>query len=52
MFAYAGVAGEAGFNLDAYPNMSAWIERVTQQPGHLAQVHPYSMDPNSVKELG
>jgi glutathione S-transferase len=52
VFAYVGVAGEAGFDLAEYPRVCAWIERVAQQPGHLAQVHPYSMDPNSVKELG
>ncbi len=52
VFAYASVAGDAGFNLAVYPKLCAWIERVAQQPGHLPQVHPYSMDPHSVKELG
>lgn len=52
LFAYASLAADAGFDLAAYPKLCAWIERVTQQPGHLAQVHPYSMDPHSVKELG
>jgi glutathione S-transferase len=52
VFAYASLAADAGFDLVAYPKLRAWIERVAQQPGHLAQVHPYSMDPHSVKELG
>jgi glutathione S-transferase len=51
VFAYVSVAGEAGFDLGAYPKVSAWVERVGGQPGHLAEVHPYSMDPHSVNEL-
>ncbi|UNK48217.1 glutathione S-transferase family protein [Lysobacter sp. S4-A87] len=52
LFAYVGVADEAGFDLATYPDLCAWIDRVRAQPGHLAQVHPYAMDPHSVKELG
>jgi glutathione S-transferase len=29
----------------------AWIERVRAQPGFLATVHPYSIDPHSRDEL-
>ncbi|HEY5803272.1 MAG TPA: glutathione S-transferase family protein [Lysobacter sp.] len=52
VFAYVGVAAEAGFDLAAHPHLLAWIDRVRTQPGHLAEVHPYSMDPHSVKEPG
>lgn len=51
VFAYGSLAAEAGFDLAPYPRFRAWIERVRSQPGHLAQMHPYSMDPHSVKEL-
>ncbi len=30
---YTHVAGEAGIDLGAYPNVQAWHRRVTQQPG-------------------
>lgn len=52
VFAYGSLAAEAGFDLAPYPRFLAWIERVRSQPGHLAQMHPYSIDPHSVKELG
>lgn len=52
IFAYVSVAGEAGFDISARPNLQRWIDRVQAQPGHLADVHPYAMDPHSVKELG
>jgi len=52
VFAYVSVAGDAGFDLESFPAIGRWISRVQAQPGHLAEVHPYSMDPHSVKELG
>jgi glutathione S-transferase len=52
VFAYGSLAAEAGFDLAPYPRFQAWIERVRSQPGHLAQMHPYSIDPYSVNELG
>jgi len=52
VFAYAGLAEEAGFDLAPYPTFRAWIARVRAQPGFLAEMHPYSIDPNSAKELG
>ena len=52
LFAYASRAGEAGFELDAYPRLRAWIARVQTQPGFLTEMHPYSLDPNSSRELG
>jgi glutathione S-transferase len=35
LYAYTHVAGEGGFDLDAYPSVKAWLERVEAQPGHL-----------------
>ncbi|GAB3345154.1 glutathione S-transferase family protein [Lysobacter tyrosinilyticus] len=52
LFAYASRADEAGFDLQAYPNLRAWIARVQAQPGFLAEMHPYSIDPYSSRELG
>lgn len=51
LFAYASRADEAGYALEAYRSLLAWIARVRAQPGHLAEMHPYSMDPNSANEL-
>jgi glutathione S-transferase len=35
LYAYTHVAGEAGFDLDRYPAIVAWLERVREQPGHV-----------------
>jgi glutathione S-transferase len=51
VFAYISRAGEAGLDLQAFPAVTAWIERVRSQPRFLESVHPYSMDPQSSKEL-
>lgn len=51
VFAYASRAAEAGLSLDAYPHFRAWLARVEAQPGFLATMHPYAIDPHSVKEL-
>ncbi len=51
VFAYASRAEEAGLPLEPYPHLQAWIERVQAQPGFLATVHPYAIDPHAVKEL-
>lgn len=32
LFAYTHVADQGGFDLSKYPNVSAWIERVKEQP--------------------
>jgi glutathione S-transferase len=50
-FAYASRAGEAGLSLDAYPHFRAWIARVEAQPGFLATMHPYAIDPHSARDL-
>lgn len=34
LFAYTHVAGDAGFELAAYPAVQTWIARVSEQPGH------------------
>ena len=35
LYAYTHVAPEAGFELDRYPAITAWLERVAAQPGHI-----------------
>ena len=35
LYAYTHVAHEGGFDLDAYPAVRAWLDRVAQQPGHV-----------------
>ena len=36
LYAYTHVAPEAGFDLEPYPAVRAWLERVATQPGHVA----------------
>ena len=35
LYAYTHVAGEGGFDLAAYPAVSAWLGRVSADPGHV-----------------
>jgi glutathione S-transferase len=35
LYAYTHVAEEAGFDLSAYPAITAWLRRVSGQPGHI-----------------
>ncbi|WP_019867286.1 glutathione S-transferase family protein [Methylovulum miyakonense] len=35
LYAYTHVAGEGGFTLSDYPNVSHWLGRVCGQPGHV-----------------
>jgi glutathione S-transferase len=35
LYAYTHVAPEGGFELDAYPAIAAWLDRVAAQPGHI-----------------
>lgn len=51
LYAYASRAEEAGLSLQAYPHFRQWSAQVESQPGFLAQVHLYSLDPHSSKEL-
>jgi glutathione S-transferase len=36
LYAYTPVAHEGGFDLEPYPWIRAWIDRVAAQPGHIA----------------
>ena len=36
LYAYTHVAPEGGFELEPYPAIRAWLERVAAQPGHIA----------------
>ena len=35
LYAYTHVAGEGGFELDPYPAIDAWLQRVAAEPGHV-----------------
>jgi glutathione S-transferase len=35
LYGYTHVANEGGFELDRYPGIEAWLERVAAQPGHV-----------------
>jgi glutathione S-transferase len=35
LYAYTHVAGEGGFDLEPYPAVRAWLDRVRAQPGHV-----------------
>jgi glutathione S-transferase len=35
LYAYTHVAPEGGFDLERYPAIRAWIDRVADQPGHI-----------------
>jgi glutathione S-transferase len=35
LYAYTHVAPEGGFELEPYPGIRAWLERVRSQPGHV-----------------
>lgn len=51
LYAYASRAEDAGLDLAPYPQFRAWLDRVTMQPGHLAERYTYDIDPHSRKEL-
>ena len=36
LFAYTHVAGEGGFELERFPHVQAWIERVESQSGYIS----------------
>jgi glutathione S-transferase len=44
VYGYVHVADEAGFDLAAYPALSAWIERVESAPGHMDDLQPIPPD--------
>jgi glutathione S-transferase len=35
LYAYTHVAHEGGFELDRFPSVTTWLERVASQPGHI-----------------
>jgi glutathione S-transferase len=35
LYAYTHVADEGGFELESYPGIRSWLERVAAQPGHV-----------------
>jgi glutathione S-transferase len=35
LYGYTHVAGEGGFDLEPYPRVREWLERVAAQPGHV-----------------
>jgi glutathione S-transferase len=35
LYAYTHAAGEGGFDLDPYPAVRAWLDRVSAEPGHV-----------------
>lgn len=35
LYAYTHVAPQGGFELDSFPAIGAWLDRVSQQPGHI-----------------
>ena len=51
LFAYAHLAPEAEISLAEYPNFVRWTQSVREQPGFLATMYPYSIDPHSGREL-
>lgn len=52
MFAYASRADEAdGLSLAPHAHLRGWIGRVAAQPGHLAEMHAYAIDPHSERDL-
>jgi glutathione S-transferase len=41
VYAYAHVAPAAGYDLDRYPNVVAWLRRVERQPRFVNDLEPY-----------
>ena len=41
IFAYTHVAGDAGFELERYPAVVAWLDRVRALPGFVGDLAPY-----------
>jgi glutathione S-transferase len=51
VFAYTSRADEAMIPLRGYPAVEDWVSRVRGQEHFLDAVYPYSVDPNSGREL-
>ena len=41
IYGYTHVASEAGYEMDRYPAVQAWLKRVAAQPGHVDDLAPY-----------
>jgi glutathione S-transferase len=41
LYAYAHVAGDAGIDMAAYPEVTAWLSRVEATPGFVNDLEPY-----------
>ena len=41
LYGYLQVAHEAGVEMAAFPNVRAWLDRVREQPNHVADLEPY-----------
>jgi glutathione S-transferase len=41
LYGYGHVAGEAGYDLAAYPSLQAWLRRVESLPGFVGDLQPY-----------
>jgi glutathione S-transferase len=41
VYGYSHLAHEAGIDMEPYPNLRAWFERVEQQSGYIEDVEPY-----------
>ncbi len=41
IYGYTHVAGEAGYEMNRYPAIQAWLKRVAAQPGHIDDLVPY-----------
>jgi glutathione S-transferase len=46
LFGYVHVAVEAGYEMERYPGVVAWLERVKARPGYMNDLEPYP--PNSM----
>jgi glutathione S-transferase len=41
LYGYVHVAEEAGYPLERYPAVGAWLDRVRARPGHIDDLQPY-----------
>ncbi len=39
-YAYTHVAGDAGYELDSYPSVSAWLALIADEPGFVHDLSP------------
>jgi glutathione S-transferase len=41
IYGYMHVAGDAGIEVDRHPRLAAWLERVRERPGHVADLEGF-----------